>query len=1071
MLIRIKRKKDKTVILYLLLMLGCFFQGVIMDENVHAQEMTGQLQQAVYGEEQPQDDSVTVLQNALYDTEEETVPDQKDSSNQMNSVFTGDKEQGYVEGEVLVVYKNHETSSGKTFYEVVTSKTETTKQLMNRLSKQENVQYVQPNYIYHITSEDTYFSYQYALDNVGQQNGTAGIDIARGEISNQPEKEVVVAVMDTGIDYTHEDLERRMWKNPLKKNLLGIYGVDTVNGDEDPMDDFNHGTHVAGIIAAESNNDMGISGVAGSARVKLMAVKVLDSSGYGTTSSIIDGYCYIYEAVKLGVNVRVINNSFGSKMDDNLTKLMINLLGKKGVLTVAAAGNDGENLDIEEEYPAMIESPYIISVASSDQRGRLSTFSNYGSQSVDLAAPGSDILSTVPYAFATFEPSLYTDEQKGLVPETNDDQVYCHVYTGFSELADSRWRVMAVQGAKGTTSAQRSFEQYFGNEDTYSLKWTVKNARKMDYYMLSFPYISEGNETELYTSIKFILKNKSNHPSNETKLVAYHVFLRNDGVIDYGRKIQKMGAVGVCNDENDWTTLTTQVETDAKKGDRCAIIYQLEVAEDTNFTIYADDFAISKQKLSKEALLPYRFFSGTSMSTPYVTGAVALLASGNSEMNALQLKRELLSCVVKTSELENKVKTGGTLSFVNEGLMPFIDEVKLTSKGAMKIKGGEFTKKSLTLKINGKEVPCQVKNSTTILVEKAEKYNGNRIRIELTNAKNRTTVRKQYVGRVNRPKKVQQLESDYYLGASQLVGTKDNLYLFTADGILSKLGNNGMEIGISIQDENSFKNNPEYHLANYLLKPFSAAVYLNHKIYCVVNASNTYAGDLFMASYDLEKRVWRKERALPYEYRTAEITNYTVVAYKGKIYLLGGVSSKTGLVKNVLIYEPDDKSWQDGQNLPVAMANPAACVINGSLYLLGGILENEPQLYSLKNGVYRVEEEYIPFLIYSDNIACRCIDGTVKKYRNYSVSLAAKKNKLLIAGNTMDGYGDLVYYNTDRKKLQRCEYSIVGSSLCNGIIQAVGVGDKVYISVSEYYEDVSEYLYTQTILSERIYQM
>ncbi|WP_459195428.1 S8 family peptidase [Wukongibacter baidiensis] len=188
---------------------------------------------------------------------------------------------------------------------------------------------------------------------------------------------VNIAVIDTGVDYNHPDL-----KNRVKQDM----GYDFVNDDGDAMDDNGHGTHVAGIISAEANNEEGIVGVVGNLDVNVIPIKVLDKDGVGYSDTIAKGIEY---AVEKGADI--INLSLGgTERDEDIEKAVSNALDK-GVLVIAAAGNDKRNCD--EYTPAGVNGVYTI--AASNLLNRTARFSNFG-KSVDITAPGTKILSTVP---------------------------------------------------------------------------------------------------------------------------------------------------------------------------------------------------------------------------------------------------------------------------------------------------------------------------------------------------------------------------------------------------------------------------------------------------------------------------------------------------------------------------------------------------------------------------------------------------------------------------------------------------------------------------------------------------
>jgi subtilisin family serine protease len=211
---------------------------------------------------------------------------------------------------------------------------------------------------------------------------------------------LVIGVIDSGVDYTHPDLMGNIWTNPGEIAGDGIDNdsngyIDDVRGwdfaynDNDPRDVQGHGTHVAGTIASKGNNTVGVTGVAWNA--KIMPLRFLDDSGSGSTSNAI--LAINYATAK---RVKLTNNSWGGGLYSQALYDAINTAGQRGALFIAAAGNSSLPNDLIPAYPASYNLSNIISVASTDHNDKYSIFSNYGRTSVDLAAPGSDIYSTTP---------------------------------------------------------------------------------------------------------------------------------------------------------------------------------------------------------------------------------------------------------------------------------------------------------------------------------------------------------------------------------------------------------------------------------------------------------------------------------------------------------------------------------------------------------------------------------------------------------------------------------------------------------------------------------------------------
>ena len=214
---------------------------------------------------------------------------------------------------------------------------------------------------------------------------------------------VVVGVVDTGVDYTHPDLAANIWSSatPINGCPAGTHGYNVLTGTCDPMDDNHHGTHVSGTIGAVGNNGIGVIGV--SPTIRIMGLKFLSSGGSGSTSGAVTAIDWAVKAKQAGVNVRVLSNSWGGGGFSQALLDEINKAGANDILFVAAAGNYGANNDTTPIYPCSYHTANEICVAATDSHDSLASFSNYGAVSVDLAAPGVGILSTVPGgAYDTF---------------------------------------------------------------------------------------------------------------------------------------------------------------------------------------------------------------------------------------------------------------------------------------------------------------------------------------------------------------------------------------------------------------------------------------------------------------------------------------------------------------------------------------------------------------------------------------------------------------------------------------------------------------------------------------------
>ena len=301
-------------------------------------------------------------------------------------------------------------------------------QVVNEYRNLPDVEYAEPNYTINLEPEpqgsvppsyinsatagpnDPMFGEQWSLENSGQRGGSAKADISALAAwgKTRGTEKVVVAVIDSGVDYTHPDLIKNMWVRPpnmarYSDDQLGTiddaHGFNAVDNSGDPMDDNGHGTHCAGIIGAEGDNNEGIAGI--NWKVEIMPLKFIDSNGSGTTKDAIKAINYAIDRKRADVNVRVINASWGSTAKSKALEDAIREAGEEGILFIAAAGNSSADSDRSPHFPAGYNLPNVISVAALNRNDELASFSNYGAKSVHIAAPGAEILST--WLNGTFE--------------------------------------------------------------------------------------------------------------------------------------------------------------------------------------------------------------------------------------------------------------------------------------------------------------------------------------------------------------------------------------------------------------------------------------------------------------------------------------------------------------------------------------------------------------------------------------------------------------------------------------------------------------------------------------------
>ena len=266
--------------------------------------------------------------------------------------------------------------------------------LLKRLARRSEVAYAEPDFLQFAstTPDDPFYALQYALVDSPDDH-----DIDAPTAWGTRSSCAKVAILDTGIDTDHPDLESNVYKSQDKPNngkdddkngyVDDTYGYNTIKGKGSGEDDNGHGTHVSGIVGGRGNNDVGVSGTCWS--TKLLAVKFMNANGKGSTSDAIEGIDY---AVKQGF--KIINCSFGSSSKSSSLHDAVDYAQDHNTLLVVAAGNDSENIDKHPLYPASYGDSNILAVAATTSTDGLASFSNFGSEAVDVGAPGDSIYST-----------------------------------------------------------------------------------------------------------------------------------------------------------------------------------------------------------------------------------------------------------------------------------------------------------------------------------------------------------------------------------------------------------------------------------------------------------------------------------------------------------------------------------------------------------------------------------------------------------------------------------------------------------------------------------------------------
>ncbi len=511
-----------------------------------------------------------------------------------------------------------------------------------------NVEWVEPNYIRRAMAlsppNDPFFTTLWPLQNTGQSvnniPGTENADIDALEAweTTTDCSNVIIAIIDSGIDLNHPDIKNNLWTNPGEIAGNGIdddqngfiddiHGWNFVDDNNDVSDSNDHGTHVAGVIAAQGNNSVGITGVCWSA--KLMILKFLNTSGTGNTSDEISAIEYA-----VANHAKIINASFGESGYLQGEYDAISAADSAGLLYVAASGNQGFDNDAQALddmiYPGGYDLNNIITVAASDQDDQLPDWSVYGATTVDLAAPGSNVYSSYP-------------NRETVWSSTFDTSADGWTLTG-------SWARVSLSPAYLTDSPS---VDYFPNRETTATSPVIYlTERGAAILTFAIRGSSESNNDILYLETSTSLDGPWTNQSVDVVSLTGSKKHFDDGIS--GTYPAWADAASVITDLNNAATayIRFRFSTDASNQDDGWDIDDLTIlAVDINYPDPASDH--------------YQFLSGTSEATPFVTGAAGLLWSHTPGLSSAQVKNSLINGVDQLPAFENKVLSGGRLNLYN----------------------------------------------------------------------------------------------------------------------------------------------------------------------------------------------------------------------------------------------------------------------------------------------------------------------------------------------------------------------------------------------------------------------
>jgi subtilisin family serine protease len=510
-----------------------------------------------------------------------------------------------------------------------------------------NVAYTEPNYILttQTWSNDPYVDLQWALQNSGQvvagYVGAPGADMAAlaAWAITSGNRAVVVAVVDTGCSLSHPDLADNLWTNngEIPDNAIDddgngyvddYHGWDIYDHDNDPTDVSGHGTHVSGIIAAQAGNQVGGAGVAWQTRI--MPVRFMDAFDRGTTADAIEAIQYAADQ-----GARIINCSWGGA---GFSKTLRDTMANTDALFICAAGNTATDNDDSPFYPASYEADNIISVAASDQMDRLTWFSNHGTQSVDVAAPGIRI-----YSSHNSRRTIWHDD-------FNDDTMAGWTTGGYPDS----W---AVVDPPYTENSPALATNAAGDYDNGADMW----ARS--------PAIDLSPASGCTASFQVV---------GVSQIDADKLWLETSGdLANWCRCPLRVGGTIINSGISGAIAYWTPVKADLGFLDGNSQAYlRLRFhsnAENTDTGFYIDNLALTASA-SDDA---YSFMQGTSMAAGFVSGLAALVLSQNSGMTPQQIKAVIEKSVDLTIDLKDQILSGGRVNAYNA--LTLIEDLSLSA--------------------------------------------------------------------------------------------------------------------------------------------------------------------------------------------------------------------------------------------------------------------------------------------------------------------------------------------------------------------------------------------------------
>jgi subtilisin family serine protease len=814
----------------------------------------------------------------------------------------------------------------------------TTQELMEHFRGSPDVEVVEPDYIMYVNQtfpNDEYFDQLWGLHNTGQEiNGVTGtsdadIDAPEAWERSTGSDEVISVVMDTGVDYSHADLKDNMWINSgeVPGNGLDddgngyiddIYGIDTYNEDGDPYDDNRHGTHVAGIIAARGDNEIGVTGVTWN--TKIMALKFLSAKGSGPVSGAIECIDYVIAMNRRPENnIVAMNASWGSSSDSEVLNDAISAAADEGVIMSAAAGNSSWDTDGPRQlYPAAADLPSIVSVAATDQDDQLAYFSNYGCANTDLGAPGVNILSAVPGG--GYDPGPF-------------DFFFDDMGSGYDkwdvDATDPPWDITEENAYEGTHAWSDSPGGDYGNLVDFSLvSNTLDLSGQEGNLMLGFWLFKDLNPDVKPCGAKDIL----------------HVEVSGDDGENWGTLAELYG-----NDPN-WKLHAYLIPESYRTA---TFRFRFRLWTDCSETadgVYIDNVGIGQGT----GMGSYEYLKGTSMAAPFVTGAISMVAAlypGDDIYTRIDC---IFSGVEKIESMKGIVSTDGRLNLdmaTNPGLVlhPFVTQFEEIDDRTIRINGilfGDTQGKVLFHDRydldNTMEGTIQGWSDTQIVVTKP-KYSGDYHWVE--DFTGQRSNRKRYRFSMWE----QRAESWTARDSTTATALNGKIYVFG--------GYAGGNHSLRSWEWYTPEDNTWHHIyGNWMpeRRAHLTCAPLDGKIY-IIGGYTTVTDECLdtVTLFDPDSKSFIYVQSLP-----VAMCFMRAATINGKIYVTGGMDNDDNPLSTVYEYDPAEDIWTSKASMSVPRLEHGIVAVNGKIYAFGGLETWDPEeTYHTSGEIYDPETD------------------------------------------------------------------------------------------------------------------